>query len=97
MAEDFHATAVAAAAAEAMKAGDIGKGTALYRSILEHHGRSPEASTAMNCLMTRRAGPSLDLEPDADFGTTPTSGARSMIWPLRHPKSPRTQRHFTNS
>jgi hypothetical protein len=94
MAHDFHATAVAAVAAEALKAGDVGKGTALYRSILEHHGQSPEASTAMNCLMTRRAGPHLELEPNTDFGT---DGSRSTIWPLRRPRSPRTQKHFTNS
>jgi hypothetical protein len=95
MAHDFHATAVAAVAAEALKAGDIRKGIALYRSILEHHSRSPEVSAAMNCLIARRAGPHRDLEPDTDFVTAPTSGSRSDIWPLRNARRPRTQKHFT--
>ena len=95
MAHDFHATAVAAVAAEALKAGDVGKGIALYRSILEHHGRSPEASAAMNCLIGRRAPPHRDLEPNADFVTPTTSGSRSRIWPLSTSRRPRTQKHFT--
>jgi hypothetical protein len=35
MAPDFHATAVAAVAADALSVGDVRKATALYRSILE--------------------------------------------------------------
>ena len=74
MTHDFHATAVAAAAAEALRAGDVSKSTALYRSILKHHGRSPEASAAMNALIARRCPLRSNLEPAADFAMAPTSG-----------------------
>ena len=96
MAPDFHATAVAAVAADALNVGDVRKATALYRSILEHHARSPEASAAMNRLMAR-AAPVCDLEPATDFVTAPTSGSRSSIRPLDYSSRRRMRKHFTNT
>jgi hypothetical protein len=97
MAQDFHATAVVAIAAEALKVGDIRKATALYRSILEHHSQSPEASVAMNFLVVRRAAPHRDLEPATEFVTAPTNGSLSSIWPFSSSRYSRTTKHFTNT
>jgi hypothetical protein len=76
---NFHAKAIAAAADEAFKAGNVAKATALYRSILKHHRRSPQANLAMNFLLSRRAS---EREPYSAAEVGCDGERRSKIWPV---------------
>lgn len=85
----FHSATIAAAADDAFKAGDIAKATALYRSILKHHRRSPHANAAMNFLLSRRTSSN---ESNAASESAVDAETRSKIWPVTSELAPRLER-----
>ena len=61
MIDDIHAAAVASAAREADEQGNIEKATALFRSILQYHPLSDEATGALEYLAERIRLPPLSV------------------------------------